>query len=1229
MLKKESIIRITGRFLFYIGRVLLAGMILSGMILTHIPTVQAENADTATISGIVQDIDGNPIEGIYVYAEDYAASTSAAWAISDNSGYYELLLVPGAYRVRACPACLDVPLPYANQYVGESGGTLYWNLAKKLTLASAGEVQTQNFSLQPGGSISGTVRDASDTPIAGLAVVVVDQNNEWIDSNTTLDDGSYTIAGLPATNTLYVYACADCNVPSPYLNMYYDATGPVYALENARPITISAGEETSGLNFALQAGNSISGWVQDTNDPALPLGGITVGVINWDTNEWIQSVETAPDGSYTLSRLLDGDYRVQACPECAHQAYLSRYYNNTPNYDAAMRLTLSGGETVSGINFTLDPAAVITGKITDQSSGLPLAHIPVYAENTQDYQGFGTESDNQGMYAVNVKPGYYRLQTTLKANADLTHYNYVDEIYDSAANIENAKVIDAQVNTIFPGYDFQLEEGGTLTGGVEDEAGMALSGASVMAVPLDGTSRSFASQDTGINGAFILQGLPAGPYVLRAMHPGRKAQFYNDQPDWGSANRVTITAGNTTSGIEFRLPIETGEDPELDSVRQAMLLPGGYDPSLSSFVAEVDIIDQIFAGLTRINPENGKTINNLVSSWQSADSQVWSFTLRDGLKWSDGSALSAEDLRFGILRGLRVDQEHKFLYNLLMIQGATEYNQGKVSAGEVGITVTDPTHVTFTLTQPASFFPTLLATSSARPLPQLLVQAYPDSWLDPSKLITSGPYKLVEYRAEHAVLKKNDNFIDKDQVKIQQVEILNASPNDAWNLFTSGKLDTAAVPTSKIPLIKADEVLSHEFVQVKQQCTSFLGLNTDGLGSNQPVKLRQALIEAIDRDQYNLVFDDSLPTAWTFIPPGVLGHSDPEANIHLPYNPTQALADIIEAYDGNAQGLPPLTLYYQTDVANAENLKAGMDYLAATWNQTLNGKFSVQGITINEYEDKLVHRELAVWRRGWCSDYQDGYNFLSSLIMMRDLYGNWDTAAYEASLAQAASSLDEDTRVGLYRGIEEQLLKTNAMLMPLNYTISPMLTRGFIRSYGIGGVDYIADWDFDRSDSTTLGSASNQRALAQAAETTSFTPIGERGTISYEIPVNAFSGGITLTHTGHLTNDLTQLPAGMQNTAVYFSIQAENSAHTPVNPIQDYSLDIQYSQEEISANSLRESSLALYYWDDNSHRWEKDANSVVDPATNRITTHTRRLGDWVVLGGEEQDLYLFLPLVVR
>lgn len=982
----------------------------------------------------------------------------------------------------------------------------------------------------------------------------------------------------------------------------------------------------ANLQLLLDLDGSISGTVTDTAAPANSLAGITVAAIDWDSGEWIQTVETAANGAYTIAGLTAGSYRVQACPDCTGRYYIGRYHNNTPDYDAATPVTVLAGQTTPNINFTLDPAAILRGAVTNQGSGAPLAHLPVYAENTQTGQGFSAETDDAGAYSLYVSPGYYRVYAKPSWSQDSAYQYFVDELYDAAVNFETAKIIAAPVNTTPAEINFQLEQGGKLIGVAEKADGSALEGAEVMAVAQDGSGRSYASTVSDQTGYYEIADLPAGNYILRAAAEGYQPRFYDGQSDWNSAAPVAVPAGASTGSMRIRLLAEAGEDAALETVHQAMSLMGSYDPAYSPFVEQAMIYDQIFAGLTRINPATGQALKNLAAAWESADSQTWTFTLRSGLKWSDGSPLTAEDLRFGILRGLRLDPEQDDMSSLLIIQGAESYSQGVASADQVGITVIDDTHIRFTLTQPAAFFPTILAMSQARPLPHILVQAFPDSWLNPHKLVTSGPYTLVSYSQEKAFLRKNPAFIDQAGVSIPQIIFQNASQSEAWNLYLGGALDIVTFGPANLPAVKASPKLSSEFSSLDLQCTNYLGFNTSVLGAAQPpnpAKLRQALIEAIDREQFTAIANSGLRTAWTFIAPGVSGHSEASAGIHLPYNLTQARADISAAYDGNYPGLPPITLYYQNDHANAANLKAGMEYLAATWNRELNAQFSVQGITINEYEEKIQNKSMAVWRRGWCSDYQDGYNFLASLLNMRDLYGNWDYEAYETSLNQALSILDETARIARYRQIEERILKTDAMLAPLNYSTSLNLTRGFVRSFGLGGIDYIADWDFSRSDSLTIGAAGQQPRANAAAADISFTPAAERGNIAYTIPAGAFPTGATLTHTGRLTTSLTGLPDGMGNTSIYFSFQAGAPAQAPS---ADYSLAVQYSQEEVTANRLMESSLAFYTWDAGSQQWVKDPNSALDPATNSITTHSRYMGDWLVLGMVENGR-ISLPLI--
>lgn len=546
----------------------------------------------------------------------------------------------------------------------------------------------------------------------------------------------------------------------------------------------------------------------------------------------------------------------------------------------------------------------------------------------------------------------------------------------------------------------------------------------------------------------------------------------------------------------------------------------------------------------------------------------------------------------------------------------------------------DADHVIqFTLTQKVAFFPTLMSTMAARPLPQVLIQAFPDSWLSLDKLITSGPYRMLELDSEHILLQKNPNFIDANNVQIEQVVMISGSQTEtAWSQYWHGELDTAVISTSNIADANQDPVTKDQLNMVAQQCTFFIGFNSNqieatfGLTGDNAALLRRALIEAIDRDAFNAQTGSGVITAWTFIAPGVLGHSDESSGIYPAYAPAQALTDIQAAFGGNYTGLPAATLYYPNDVSNASTQRAQMEFLANAWNQVLNTHFTVTGISQDQYEAMLLSRQMLAVRRGWCSDYNDGYNFLSSMYSMDAIFDGWQNPTYDQLLSDAASSSSETERAQIYQNAEEILLKTDAILMPLYYNVSPILSRGFVRSFGVGGVDYIADWTLERTDTMALETPAVDSL--SASSDVEFTPEGENGLVSYSIPGDAFSDGITVVHTGHLTNNLANLPEGKQKTSLYFTFRAEDAAHTQVLPATDYTLTAHYSDAALEASHLLENSLAFYYWDETTSQWLKDNNSHVDPDTNTITTLSRYEGEWLVLGSAETS-WLFIPFVMK
>ncbi|MEN6410608.1 MAG: ABC transporter substrate-binding protein, partial [Anaerolineaceae bacterium] len=735
---------------------------------------------------------------------------------------------------------------------------------------------------------------------------------------------------------------------------------------------------------------------------------------------------------------------------------------------------------------------------------------------------------------------------------------------------------------------------------------------------------------------FTLSGLPAGNYTLRAMHEGSQPVYYSGGANWSDATPVMVTSGESTANIDFQLPDETGEDPDLLTLRQSTTMPEMYDPGWTDFAHNGYLVDQIFAGMTRIAPEDGSTIKNLVSSWavkENTDStEEWTFTLRNDLKWSDGSPLTAADLRYGLLRDLKMDKDANIVYNMMVIQGAEAYNQGTVGADQVGVTLdeADPEHVIhFTLITPTAFFPTLMSTMPVRPIPQMLAQAFPDTWLEPNKLITSGPYRLIEIDANHVLLKKNANFIDQANVQIQQVVIQSVPKDEVYGKYLSGELDTATIPGAAMNAANTDPDVKAALNLVPQQCTTYAGFNIQTLPvGDQPVDevlLRKALIEAIDRNAFVAAMGGGISTAWTFIPPGVIGHSDPSAGIHLDYDPDQALADINAAYGGNYTGLPEITIYYSNDISNADVQRAEMEYLANAWNQLLNTHFVVAGIPASEYTNRIATNQMFTYFRGWCSDYNDGYNFLS-FLSSSPMFGGWQNSTFNQLLNDALSQPDEIQRAAIYQQAEEIALKTDAILVPLYYNVSPILSRGFVRSFGVGGSDYIADWTLDRTDEQVIGA--QVTSLSAQAEDTLFTPAGEGGAVAYTIPEGAFPAGTTLTHTGKLTYNLTNLPDGKSKTSLYFTLQTEGAGNTPVAAAADYTLTVHYAQAEVDTSHLMENSLALYYWDNAAGQWVKDSNSQVNPTTNTITTHSQHLGDWLVMGTEGTN-HVFIPLVVR
>jgi len=504
------------------------------------------------------------------------------------------------------------------------------------------------------------------------------------------------------------------------------------------------------------------------------------------------------------------------------------------------------------------------------------------------------------------------------------------------------------------------------------------------------------------------------------------------------------------------------------TVRIATPEPTSIDPALAS---DFTITNQLFSGLTRIDPDTDEPVPDLASSWvASTGATQFTFTLRSGLTWSNGSPLTAADVKYGILRSLQPATASNAAYVLFAIQNAEEYNNGTITNPDlVGVTVLSSTEIRFDLVGPASYFPAVLAHPVARPVPAATIATWGTTWTEANHIVTSGPYRLTEWvHNDHMLLDKYASFYDESNVQIKHVYVNLVEEMPAWNLFLSGDLDTVTVPQSVLSSVRTDPNLSQLLHDANNLCTYYYGFSIDEPPFDE-LEVRKAFIAAVNRQGLiDTVTQGSQKPAQTLTSPGIFGHVDgPSEGVGIPYNPTQAQTWLSDAGFPNGDGLPPITLTFNSLPGH----QSIAEYIQQNWEDNLNVTVTLESMAWNDYISEVGDGNFQIWRMGWCSDYNDAYNFLSDGIFP-GRHGGWSNASYQGLLDSAAQSTVNATRKDYYQQAEEILVETDAVMIPIYYYGTPVVTRPYLeRPYNSQDL-HIRDWILTapQVDSITLAS---------------------------------------------------------------------------------------------------------------------------------------------------------------
>lgn len=429
--------------------------------------------------------------------------------------------------------------------------------------------------------------------------------------------------------------------------------------------------------------------------------------------------------------------------------------------------------------------------------------------------------------------------------------------------------------------------------------------------------------------------------------------------------------------------------------------PDRLDPALNSSVDGACLAANSFSGLYMYD-DKGAVVPAVAEGYTvSDDGLTYVFTLKDGLKWSDGSDLTAADFEYAWKRAANPETAADYSYMLNGIAGFADNNL-QVTASEDGKTLT------VVLAAPCAYFLDLAAFPAFFPVKQTSVESaegYKDAagaivdagaWATEAGFVSNGAYVLESWtHNESMTYVKNPYYYDADSVKIEKLEfMLSADDTAIYAAYQSGDLDF-------IDTVPADEVASlldnPEFYIADQLGTYYVCFNVKadlytGKTVKQAADMRKAMGLLIDR-QYiiDTVAQTGQKLATSFIPAAMLdGHGGEfktnDADYTFPVGDgyftgdveTEEAIALLESAgfvfeNGKLSDSTPIAFEYLTNTSSAHEAIA----------QCIQQDLAEIGIDMTiksvEWEVFLAERKAGnyvIARNGWVADFNDPINML-------------------------------------------------------------------------------------------------------------------------------------------------------------------------------------------------------------------------------------------------------------
>ena len=477
------------------------------------------------------------------------------------------------------------------------------------------------------------------------------------------------------------------------------------------------------------------------------------------------------------------------------------------------------------------------------------------------------------------------------------------------------------------------------------------------------------------------------------------------------------------------------------------------DPQMVEDVSGSYFVRDLFEGLMNQDAD-GNLIPGVATGYTTNEAKdVYTFTLRDNARWSDGNQVTAHDFVYAWRRlaDPATASPYSWFADIMALENVGAVMSGELPPEALGVRALDNHTLEVRLTASLPYFAAMTTHASTFPSPQWTVRTFGDAWTKPGNIVGNGAYVLTEHIPnETATRERNTMYWNNDATIIDKVVTLVINDeNTDFTRWEAGETDKGAVPSGQYPRLKAE--YPDEAISFPRLCTYYMTFNLSPSGPEafKDVRVRQALSYALDR---SVVTDKILQggqiQAFTFTPGATAGFEVPAVAFgQMSQDQRNINAKLLMSAAGYGPDNPLKFEYiYNTSEGHKKIAIASQQM----WKETLGAEVTLANQEWKTFLQTRGGQNFDVARGGWCGDYNEASTFLDLMTTPSGYNdGKFSNAEVDELMLSARTMSDATSN---YTRVEE-IMANEMPIIPVYHYTGVFMLRNNLKGWPFNNVE--------------------------------------------------------------------------------------------------------------------------------------------------------------------------------